>query len=82
MTAVYKRTADQDYEGSKLKKHNEFLDHYRLVLDFELFTRTVRKWMTNMNGSPLVKGKFKHDHDKPEIQNWNCKKYEPNKKKN
>ena len=82
MKTVWKFTADKDYKGSKLKKGDEYLDHWRHVLDFEFFTRKTESYMTKMDGSPQVKGKLDLDPDKPKIQNWNCKKYEPNKNKN
>ena len=82
LKTVYKLTAEQDYEDSNLKKGDEYLRHWRYVLDFEFFTRKVERYVTKMGGSPLVKGKLELDPDKPKIQNWNCKKYEPNKTKN
>lgn len=82
MTTVYKSTADKDFEYSNLKKGDEYLKHIRYVLDFEFFTRKVEGYMTKIDGSPQVKGMIDHDPDKPIIENWNCKKYEPNKNKN
>ena len=71
---TFDRVADKDYGGANLKEGDEYQDHYKWVLDFAFFKYTLTRYMTKMDGSPLVPGKERHDRAKPEIKERLCKK--------